>query len=1040
MYFLHSPRRSARAAPPSRRLAILTAQEIKALYGLPRFTEEERQLSFDLSPRERAAVDAVPTAAVAVHLTLQLGYFKASRRFFVYKREAVLPDLDHIHRRYFPRLDLDAITVLSKPTRLAQQQAILGLFSYRLCDATAKAALEQKTQRAAMLSTQPIYLLREALAYLTNERLVAPGYTYLQEMVGRVVANERQRITRLLVCALNPAIEERLDALLQAEEGLYAISALKHEPKDFSYGELRQEVERRAVFAPLHAFGQSFLASAGLSAESVKYYASLIQFYTVYKLRRMARSTTRLYLLCFAYHRFRQINDRLVDAFIHLIDRYEQQAKGAAELAAQQAVTDASANLDAAGQVLQLFVDQSIPDTTPFATVKRQAFSLLAPDRIPLVAAHLRAVTFDKTACEWAHYGSLHHAFKRNLRHVFCALDFAGSAEDAPLLGAVTFLQDLLRQGKSPRQAKPAAFPTGVLTKSVQRYLYTHGEKPNDKRLAVDRYEFLVYRLLRNGLEGGNAYVQDSNEFRSFENDLINPDRWKDKEAVLREIGAPLLLAPIQVTLAAFRAELEAGFQRVNERIASGENTHIKVTGTGDKRRWTLVYPREEERTNGPFYDQLPGIGIVDLLWFVADRTDFLRAFTHVLERYVKQETDPGLILACIVALGTNLGLWKMAEVSGLSFASLQTTARNFLRAETLHAGNDAIANATAALPMFHAYDLVGKTHSSSDGQRIETQTPTINARHARKYFGLKKGVSAYSLVANHVPINARIIGTHEHESHYVFDILYNNTTDVHPERHSTDTHGTNQVNFFLLHAFGYQFAPRYRDLHKKMEGLVGSHHPRHYADALIKPGRKTLDTLIVREWPNIQRILASLAQKDVTQATIVRKLSSYARQNQTKKALWELDNICRTLHILDFIDDPLLRQSVQKALNRGEAYHRLRSAIAYMHAGKLRVKTEAEQQVWHECTRLMANAIIYSNTLLLSHVAEQKRAAGDQEAFALLKGVSPVAWRHVNLTGTFDFSAAAAPIDLAALAARYSDPEIWRRSAQEEEGEGPGA
>jgi hypothetical protein len=34
----------------------------------------------------------------------------------------------------------------------------------------------------------------------------------------------------------------------------------------------------------------------------------------------------------------------------------------------------------------------------------------------------------------------------------------------------------------------------------------------------------------------------------------------------------------------------------------------------------------------------------------------------------------------------------------------------------------------------------------------------------------LKKGVSAYTLVLNHVPINAKIIGTHEHESHYVYD------------------------------------------------------------------------------------------------------------------------------------------------------------------------------------------------------------------------------------------------------------------------------
>jgi hypothetical protein len=37
------------------------------------------------------------------------------------------------------------------------------------------------------------------------------------------------------------------------------------------------------------------------------------------------------------------------------------------------------------------------------------------------------------------------------------------------------------------------------------------------------------------------------------------------------------------------------------------------------------------------------------------------------------------------------------------------------------------------------------------------------------------------------VPCNARIIGTHEHESHFVFDILHNNTTNIRPERHSTD-------------------------------------------------------------------------------------------------------------------------------------------------------------------------------------------------------------------------------------------------------------
>jgi hypothetical protein len=36
------------------------------------------------------------------------------------------------------------------------------------------------------------------------------------------------------------------------------------------------------------------------------------------------------------------------------------------------------------------------------------------------------------------------------------------------------------------------------------------------------------------------------------------------------------------------------------------------------------------------------------------------------------------------------------------------------------------------------------------------------------------------------VPINARVIGTHEHESHCVFDLPFNNTSDIKPERHST--------------------------------------------------------------------------------------------------------------------------------------------------------------------------------------------------------------------------------------------------------------
>nr|WP_257150274.1 transposase [Bacillus cereus] len=72
--------------------------------------------------------------------------------------------------------------------------------------------------------------------------------------------------------------------------------------------------------------------------------------------------------------------------------------------------------------------------------------------------------------------------------------------------------------------------------------------------------------------------------------------------------------------------------------------------------------------------------------------------------------------------------------------------------------------------------------------------------------------------MANHIPIQARIIGANEHESHYIFDILYNNTINTNPTIHSTDTHGTNEINFAILDLFGYQFAPRYKDIYGRYE------------------------------------------------------------------------------------------------------------------------------------------------------------------------------------------------------------------------------
>jgi TnpA family transposase len=136
-------------------------------------------------------------------------------------------------------------------------------------------------------------------------------------------------------------------------------------------------------------------------------------------------------------------------------------------------------------------------------------------------------------------------------------------------------------------------------------------------------------------------------------------------------------------------------------------------------------------------------------------------------------------------------------------------------------------------------------------------------------------------------------------KAHHAFDILSINTTDIQPEIHSTNAHGANEVNFALLHLFGYQFAPRYKDLFDKVcTCLCGFKHPSQYGNAILVPVQKAQKELIINEWDNVQRIIVSRALKATTRSTIVSKLSAYARNNRTKRALWEYDNIIHSLYL----------------------------------------------------------------------------------------------------------------------------------------------
>ncbi|OSH74187.1 Tn3 family transposase, partial (plasmid) [Klebsiella pneumoniae] len=216
-----------------------------------------------------------------------------------------------------------------------------------------------------------------------------------------------------------------------------------------------------------------------------------------------------------------------------------------------------------------------------------------------------------------------------------------------------------------------------------------------------------------------------------------------------------------------------------------------------------------------------PYCDVADVFRFVNGQCQFLSALTPLQPRYAKKVADADSLMAVIIAQAMNHGNQVMARTSDIPYHVLESAYQQSLRQATLHVANDCISNAIAALPIFPHYSFdLDSLYGAVDGQKFGVERPTVKARYSRKYFGRGKGVVAYTLLCNHVPLNGYLIGAHEYEAHHVFDIWYRNTSDIVPSAITGDMHSINKANFAILHWFGLRFEPRFTDLDDQLQEL----------------------------------------------------------------------------------------------------------------------------------------------------------------------------------------------------------------------------
>lgn len=1001
----------------TQRLTILSDTDIKSLYERPEFTDIERRHFFSLPDDVLRSLNIRDTnnkrTASIAYFIVQYGYFKAKHQFFSIEFNQVKDDLAFVMEHFLPNDNRPTLL----PTRKVQREIknnILAYFNFHDDGDQARNKLKQKLSELVKRTHDPIEMFDESIKYLTDERCVILTYAVLQDLIGGAIKAEEKRLIMALKQQIPADVKTALQRLLKKDDcRYYLITILQCDAKSFQKEEMTKELEKLSLCKPIYQFGQDFLQRLGLSQGMISYYADLIHLYQSERLKKIDQSLACVYMICYVQSRYERITNNAVQGFAYHVDKCHEESKQYAAKNLPDDLGPIESYETQIGQLMRIFTNKKIMRQNGPA-IEKHAFSIMPEDTIDSVSDNLLKRMPQKNQREqalvWQHHKMKYHAMVLNLRPLFCAIDFDNIGDLRDLFLAYRFWKRILQSKKNLSAFLPSRVPMNhIRPKALREHFKETIKTKKGNRIVINthQYEFYLYRALRENIKQHKIAINASIDYKSFEAEAKIPPDWKKtKEHRLQELNNKTLLKPIDTILNDLESILEPLIERTNRRAINGENEHIKITHhRNGEVSWTLPYPKKNTEIDNPFYDQLEIKTISEVFDFVEQECGFMRKLTRIKSRGSSNKQDYLAIKGVILANGTMQGINAFSKRSNLKYQRLKVAEENHIRLSTLRAAANVIIDKMIELPAFELYLLSGNLHGSVDGKKKKLRRKLLKARYSSKYFGTDIGLVLMTMSAANIPFATNIISPNEHESHFVYPMLKQNNKVIDPDIISTDTAGTNNINDLLYYLLDKLHAPCYRSIVDHAAKICGFNSPSQYKDLLIKPEKPLNKKLIQKEWPNMVPILYSLLSHDSKQEKIISQLSSHDYKSEVKDALWELNRIPKSIHILRYIDDPQYRRDIRISLNRGEALHQILDKIAAVGGGDFRGMSDMEVEIWNECMRFIALLIIYYNMNLLSKLVEMNKEKGNEDAITYLTSISPIASQHINIGGLYEFS-----------------------------------
>lgn len=567
------------------------------------------------------------------------------------------------------------------------------------------------------------------------------------------------------------------------------------------------------------------------------------------------------------------------------------------------------------------------------------------------------------------------------------ALEFTSTKSGEPLLQAIETIKDMNHNNK---RKIPEGAPLDFVSNRWQKHVYD-----DDGNVNRQYYEMAVLTELRNLVRSGNVSIKGSRQHQDFDNYLVTKETWEGNKHLHG------LTAPVSVD-EYFTEKMDSLHNRlhwIKANIKELDGVNFE-DGRLHVHRLEKNVPEAAREFSLSLYQLVPRVKLTDLLMKVASWTGFEKQLLHASTSHPPKEEEKPAIMAAIMAMGTNIGLTKMAEAAkGVTYRQMSTASQWRLYEDAMNKAQAVLVNFQNQLNL-SSYWGDGTT-SSSDGMRVQVGVSALHA-DANPHYGTGKGATIYRFVSDQFSsFYTKVINTNARDAVHVIEGLLHHETDLHIEEHYTDTAGYTDQVFGLTNLLGFRFAPRLRDLADSK--LYTFEKPDQYPE-MEKLLRGRINTKIIREnYDDVLRLAHSIRKGTASASLIMGKLGSYSRQNSLAATLREMARINKTLFILDYISSETLRRRIQRGLNKGEAMNALARAIFFGKHGELRERALQDQLQRASSLNLIINAISIWNTVYLSQAIEHFKATGKYQE-ELLPHISPLGWEHINFLGEYSF------------------------------------